>query len=105
MKRRALIVPCLVLALACGCGLEPSSGKLPDPSRHRANSISYQACRTAVERYGADRVARRLDASGTGPHAIASAFVRRALRRTNGWRPFRRVALSACARGVRDATA
>ena len=70
----------------------------------RAYAISFKACKTAVNEYGVKRMARYLDASGTGVRQLAKAYVRKALQVTTGWQNYRHQGFRGSAAGVRAAT-
>ncbi len=105
MKRR-LVVPIVALALlsaACG-GIQLDTSRLPDPSRTDAYSLSERVCRSATADYGLRRMARNLDAASSRPAAVARAYVREALRQTQGWEQYADAGRAGCLAGIKAAS-
>lgn len=103
-----IVVPLLLLGLlgaACGGPHPLSEEQLPRPSRPHAYAVSLRICRTAAEEYTLRRMARYLDARSARPRAIARAYVRRALRETDGWERYRAAGFRGCLGGIRRAIA
>ncbi len=104
MRRSRMATGVVALALVlipAACGLRPlREDQLPDPSRHGARVAAFTICSRAADRYGLQRMARYLGASSEGPRAVARAFVREAVRLTDGWEPYRAVAVRGCLAGI-----
>ncbi len=91
------------LLATAACGLEPlREDRLPYPSRHDARVVAFTICSKAADRYGLQRMARYLGASSERPRPVARAFVREAVRLTDGWEPYRAVAAQGCLAGLRS---
>lgn len=105
MARVRLLGTILALSVAAAaCGPGPlAEENLPDPSRREARTASYQICRTAAEEYGLERMAEYLDARSARPRAITQAFVREAIRATDGWEDHRVAGRRGCLAGLKAA--
>ena len=105
MTRARLLAAILALSVAGpACGPGPlAEENLPDPSRREARTASYQICLTAAEEYGFERMAEYLDARSASPQAITRAFVREAIRATDGWEDHRDAGRRGCLAGLKAA--
>ena len=102
--KRWLVVPIVALALlSAACSVPLDTSRLPDPSRIDAYSLSERACRNATADYGLRRMARHLDAASSRPTAVAHAYVREALRQTQGWEQYADAGFAGCLAGIRSA--
>ena len=105
VARAGLLGAILALSVAgVACGPGPlGEENLPDPSHREARTASYQICLTAAEEYGLERMAEYLDARSARPRAITRAFVREAIRATEGWEGYRDAGRRGCLAGLKAA--